>query len=83
MENRMKSRFGGIEKMIKKLMEMQPQAPPLVPIANPNHNLTWGPLAKSNGKEIEREEFDKESSFHQEPPPRAPIRGGIEFSEGG
>ncbi|KAL0905627.1 hypothetical protein M5K25_024062 [Dendrobium thyrsiflorum] len=83
MKNRMGSRLGGLEEMIKKLIEMQSQAPPTAPITNPHHDLTGGPVAESKGKEIGREEFDEESSFHQDPPPRAPIRGGIGVSEEG
>ncbi|PKU63333.1 hypothetical protein MA16_Dca013377 [Dendrobium catenatum] len=80
---RMEGRLGGIEKIIKKLMEMQSQASWAVPITSPHHNLTKGPMAKLKGKEIEREEFDEKSSFHQEPPLRTLIMGGIEVSKGG
>ncbi|KAL0917228.1 hypothetical protein M5K25_012277 [Dendrobium thyrsiflorum] len=79
MKNQMESRLGGMEEMIKKLMEMQSKAPPAVPIANPQHDLTGVPLAESKGKEIEREEFDKSSFFHQEPTPEALRRGGSGF----
>ncbi|KAH0461164.1 hypothetical protein IEQ34_008739 [Dendrobium chrysotoxum] len=76
MKNRMESRFGGLEEMLKKLIEMQSKTPPAVPIANPNHDLIGIPLAKSKGKEIGWEEFYEEISFHQKPPFRALIRGG-------
>ncbi|KAH0434366.1 hypothetical protein IEQ34_026840 [Dendrobium chrysotoxum] len=69
LENQMESRLGGIEKMIKKLMEMQSKAPTAAPIANPQHNLTGVPLTESKGKEIGHEEFDEAIFFHQEPPP--------------
>ncbi|KAH0463750.1 hypothetical protein IEQ34_006536 [Dendrobium chrysotoxum] len=74
MENWMESRFEELEEMMRKLMEMQSKTPQAVPISNPNQDLTVIPMAKSKGKEIGREEFDKESFYHQEPPPRAPIR---------
>ncbi|KAL0905277.1 hypothetical protein M5K25_023685 [Dendrobium thyrsiflorum] len=63
-ENRMESLFGGLEEMMRKLMEMQSKTPPAE-------------------KEIEREEFDKESFKHQKPPPRAPIRDGSGFLDRG
>ncbi|KAL0917356.1 hypothetical protein M5K25_012410 [Dendrobium thyrsiflorum] len=46
MENQMESRLGGIEEMIKKLMEMRSQAPLTVPITNPHHDLIGGPVAE-------------------------------------
>ncbi|KAH0461292.1 hypothetical protein IEQ34_008867 [Dendrobium chrysotoxum] len=64
-------------------MEMQSKTPLTIPIANPNQDLVGIPLAKSKGKEIGWEEFDEKSSFHQEPPRRAPRRGEIEFFDGG
>ncbi|KAH0460819.1 hypothetical protein IEQ34_008394 [Dendrobium chrysotoxum] len=69
--------------MMRKLMEMQSKTPLAVPIANPNQDLTKIPLIKSKGKEIGRKEFDEESFFHQEPPPRAMIKGRSGFSERG
>ncbi|KAL0918887.1 hypothetical protein M5K25_010934 [Dendrobium thyrsiflorum] len=77
----MESRLGGMEEMIKKLMEMQFKAPQAIPIANPQRDLTGVPLAESKGKEIEREEFNEASFFHQEPPPGAPRRGGLGFPD--
>ncbi|KAH0455679.1 hypothetical protein IEQ34_015711 [Dendrobium chrysotoxum] len=82
MENLMESRFGGLKEMMRKLMEMQSKTPLAIPIANPNQNLTEIPLAKSKGKDIEREEFNEESFFQKEPPPRATIRGGSKFLDG-
>ncbi|KAH0467767.1 hypothetical protein IEQ34_002800 [Dendrobium chrysotoxum] len=83
MENRMESRFEGMEEMMRKLIEIQSKTPPAVPIANPHHDLTGILLAESKWKDIGREEFDEESSFHQKSPPRAPIRGGIRVLDGG
>ncbi|KAH0467550.1 hypothetical protein IEQ34_002657 [Dendrobium chrysotoxum] len=79
MGNRMESRFGGIEEMLRQLMKMQSKTPPVVPITSPNQDLIEIFLAESKGKEIERKRFDKESFVHQEPPPRAPIKGGSGF----
>ncbi|KAH0458652.1 hypothetical protein IEQ34_011466 [Dendrobium chrysotoxum] len=73
MENSMEIRFSGLEEM-RKLMEMQSKTPQGVPIANLNQDLIGIPMAKSKGKEIRQEEFDKESFFHQESPPTASIR---------
>ncbi|KAH0450591.1 hypothetical protein IEQ34_021283 [Dendrobium chrysotoxum] len=81
MENRMESPFGGIEEVLRKLMNMQSKTPPVVPITDPNQDLIGIPLAKSKGKEIGRKGFNEESFFHQEPPPRAPIKGGSGFPE--
>ncbi|KAH0466897.1 hypothetical protein IEQ34_004135 [Dendrobium chrysotoxum] len=64
MENQMESRFGELEEMMRKLMEIQFKTPLAVPIANPNQDLTGIPLAESKRKEIKREEFDEESFFH-------------------
>ncbi|KAH0451994.1 hypothetical protein IEQ34_019293 [Dendrobium chrysotoxum] len=83
MENRMESRFGGSEEILKKLIEMQSKTPPAIPIANPHHDLIEILLAKSKRKEIRRKDFGEKISFHQEPPPIAQIRGGIGFSIGG
>ncbi|KAH0465382.1 hypothetical protein IEQ34_005485 [Dendrobium chrysotoxum] len=69
--------------MMRKLVKMQSKNPLAVSIANPNQDLTEIPLAKSKGNEIGRKEFDEESFFYQEPPPRAPARGGSEFPDGG
>ncbi|KAH0457545.1 hypothetical protein IEQ34_012860 [Dendrobium chrysotoxum] len=69
--------------MMRKLIEMRSKTPPTVPIAIPNQDLIGIPLVETKGKEIGREEFDEESSLHQEPPPRAPIRGRIVFPDGG
>ncbi|KAH0436600.1 hypothetical protein IEQ34_026382 [Dendrobium chrysotoxum] len=76
MENRMENRFRRVE-MLRRLLEMQTNTSLVAPTANPNQDLTEIPLAESKGKEIEQEEFDEGSFFHQEPPPVAPIRGGI------
>ncbi|KAH0453936.1 hypothetical protein IEQ34_018260 [Dendrobium chrysotoxum] len=73
----MESRFGGMKEMMRKLIEIQSKTPPAVSSANPHHDLIEIPLAESKGKKIVLEEFDEENSFHQEPPPRAPIRGRI------
>ncbi|KAH0467739.1 hypothetical protein IEQ34_002772 [Dendrobium chrysotoxum] len=59
-----------LEEMMRKLMKMQSKTPPTIPIANPNQDLIRIPLVEYKGKEIGRGEFDEESSFHQEPPPR-------------
>ncbi|KAL0923703.1 hypothetical protein M5K25_007770 [Dendrobium thyrsiflorum] len=83
MENQMKSRFGGLEKMMRKLMEMQSKTPLAVSIVNLNQDLTEIPLAKSKGNEIGQKELDEESFFYQEPPPRAPTRDGSGFPDGG
>ncbi|KAH0457875.1 hypothetical protein IEQ34_013190 [Dendrobium chrysotoxum] len=72
-----------LEEMMRKLMEKRSKTPLTVPITNPNQDLTWIPLAKSKGKEIGRKGFDEESFVDQEPPPKAPIKGGSGFPEGG
>ncbi|KAH0466830.1 hypothetical protein IEQ34_004068 [Dendrobium chrysotoxum] len=64
-----------LKEMMKKLMEIRSKTPPTIPITNPNQDLIRIPLVESKGKEIGREELDEKSSFHQEPPPRAPRRG--------
>ncbi|KAH0459214.1 hypothetical protein IEQ34_012028 [Dendrobium chrysotoxum] len=81
LENWMESRLGGMEEMIKRLMGMQSKAPTAFPIANPQHDLTRVPLVEWKGKEIEREEFDKASFFHKEPPLGALRRGRSGFSD--
>ncbi|KAL0914744.1 hypothetical protein M5K25_015120 [Dendrobium thyrsiflorum] len=75
MENRIESQFGGLGEMMRKLMEMQSKTPLAISIANHNQDLTEIPFVESKGKEIEQEEFNKESFYHQDPPPRALIRG--------
>ncbi|KAH0460558.1 hypothetical protein IEQ34_011221 [Dendrobium chrysotoxum] len=72
-----------LQEMMRKLMEMQSKTPSMISIANPNQDSIGIPLVEFEGKEIEWEEFDQESTFHQEPPPRATIRGGIVFPNGG
>ncbi|KAH0460331.1 hypothetical protein IEQ34_010994 [Dendrobium chrysotoxum] len=62
-----------LEEMIMKLLEMQSKTSLVVQMANSNQDLTKIPLAESKGKEIGRDEFNEESFFHQEPPPRATI----------
>ncbi|KAH0452531.1 hypothetical protein IEQ34_019830 [Dendrobium chrysotoxum] len=52
MENRIESRFGGIEEMLRKLMKMQSKTPSVVPIANPNLESTGIPAVESKGKEV-------------------------------
>ncbi|KAL0916122.1 hypothetical protein M5K25_013606 [Dendrobium thyrsiflorum] len=79
----MENRFGGVEEMIRKLIEMKSKTPLMVLIANPNPELTRIPLAKSKRKEIEQKGFDEESFFYKEPLPRAPIRRGIGVPNGG
>ncbi|KAH0451642.1 hypothetical protein IEQ34_018941 [Dendrobium chrysotoxum] len=79
----MESRFGRLKELMRKLMEMQSKTPLAIPITNPNQDLTRFPLAESKRKEIGQEEFDEESFFHQEPPPRALIRAGSRFLNGG
>ncbi|KAH0460244.1 hypothetical protein IEQ34_010907 [Dendrobium chrysotoxum] len=69
--------------MMRKLMEIQSKTQLAILITNPNQDLTGIPLAESKGKVIEQEEFDDKSFFHQEIPPRALIRGGIGFADGG
>ncbi|KAL0912453.1 hypothetical protein M5K25_018426 [Dendrobium thyrsiflorum] len=63
-----------LEEMMKMLIEMRSKTPLMVLIANPNQDLIGIMLAESKRKEIGQEEFDKESSFHQEPPPRNLMR---------
>ncbi|KAL0906396.1 hypothetical protein M5K25_024888 [Dendrobium thyrsiflorum] len=79
----MENRLGGIQEMMRKLLKMQSKTLPAVPMANSNQYLTKIPLAESKGKEIEREDFNEESFFHQEPPPEAPIRSGSRFPNEG
>ncbi|KAH0467521.1 hypothetical protein IEQ34_004759 [Dendrobium chrysotoxum] len=67
MENRMKRRFGGLEEMMRKLMEMQSKTPLAVPITNPNQDLIEIPFVEFKRKEIRGEEFDEKSFFQQEP----------------
>ncbi|KAH0470911.1 hypothetical protein IEQ34_000634 [Dendrobium chrysotoxum] len=50
-------------------------------VTESNPGCTFIDKAKSKGKEIERKGFDEESFVHQEPPPRAPIKGGSGFPE--
>ncbi|KAH0461384.1 hypothetical protein IEQ34_008959 [Dendrobium chrysotoxum] len=69
--------------MLRRLLKMQTKTSRVVPMVNPNQDLTGIPLAELKGKEIRQEEFDNGSFFHQEPPPRASIRGGIGLSDGG
>ncbi|KAH0466552.1 hypothetical protein IEQ34_003790 [Dendrobium chrysotoxum] len=83
MENRMENRFRRVEEMLKRLLEMQKNTSLVVPMANPNQDLTRILLAESKGKEIGQEEFDEGSFFHQEPPLVAPIRGGSGFLDEG
>ncbi|KAH0464267.1 hypothetical protein IEQ34_007053 [Dendrobium chrysotoxum] len=78
----MESRFERLEGMKRKLVEMQSKISPMVPIANHKQDLIEIPLAESKGKEIGREEFDEESFFHQELPPRTLIRGKSMFLDG-
>ncbi|KAH0461161.1 hypothetical protein IEQ34_008736 [Dendrobium chrysotoxum] len=78
----MESRFGGMEEMLRKLIEMQSKTPLTIPIANPHHDVTKIPLDESKEKEIGKEEFNEKSFFHHEPPPRALVRGGIGFPDG-
>ncbi|KAH0457669.1 hypothetical protein IEQ34_012984 [Dendrobium chrysotoxum] len=68
-----------MEEMLRRLLEMQTKPSRVVPMANPNQDLTGISLAESKGKEIKQEEFDEGSFFHQEPPPVALIRGGSGF----
>ncbi|KAH0454581.1 hypothetical protein IEQ34_016505 [Dendrobium chrysotoxum] len=69
--------------MIRKLMEMQSKTPLAVLIANSNQDLTGIPLVESKENEIRLDEFDEESLFHQEPPPRSLIRGKSRFLDEG
>ncbi|KAH0455581.1 hypothetical protein IEQ34_015613 [Dendrobium chrysotoxum] len=48
----MENRFGGLEEMMRKLLEMQSKTPPTVPMANPNQELIRIPLVESKRKEI-------------------------------
>ncbi|KAH0470102.1 hypothetical protein IEQ34_001660 [Dendrobium chrysotoxum] len=69
--------------MMRKHLEMQSKTPLVVPMANPNQDLTGIPLTESKRKEIGQEEFNEESFFHQEPPTEALIRGGSGFLDEG
>ncbi|KAL0911587.1 hypothetical protein M5K25_019741 [Dendrobium thyrsiflorum] len=69
--------------MMRKLLEMQSKTSPVVPKTNSNQDLTRIPTAESKGKKIGRKGSDEKSFFHQEPSPRAPIKGGLGFLEGG
>ncbi|KAL0914735.1 hypothetical protein M5K25_015111 [Dendrobium thyrsiflorum] len=70
-----------LKEMMRKLMKMLSKTLLTVPIANPNQDLIEIPLAESERDWTGR--VNKENSFYQEPPPRAPIRGIIVFSDGG
>ncbi|KAL0919024.1 hypothetical protein M5K25_011091 [Dendrobium thyrsiflorum] len=70
----------GVEEMIRKLKEMQSKIPSVVLIANPNPKSIRTLLAKSKEKEIRRKEFDEDSFFHKEPPPRALMRGILRWT---
>ncbi|KAH0453927.1 hypothetical protein IEQ34_018251 [Dendrobium chrysotoxum] len=76
---RMESRFGRIQEMLRRLMKLQSKTPSVVPITNPNQDLTGILLAEYKEKEIRRKGYDEESFIHQEPPPRASIKGGSRF----
>ncbi|KAH0465216.1 hypothetical protein IEQ34_005319 [Dendrobium chrysotoxum] len=82
-ESNREHRFGRLEEMMKKLIEMKSKTPLVVLMANPNHNLIEIPLAEFKGKEIGLEEFEEESFFHQEPPPGDPVRCRSGFSDVG
>ncbi|KAL0924919.1 hypothetical protein M5K25_005779 [Dendrobium thyrsiflorum] len=72
-----------MEEMLRRLFEMQTKTSLVVPMPNPNQDLIEIPLAESKGKEIDQEEFDEGSFFHQDPPPRALISGGLGFLDDG
>ncbi|KAL0910135.1 hypothetical protein M5K25_021077 [Dendrobium thyrsiflorum] len=83
-KSRMKGKFStmenqlrGMEEIMRKLLDMQSKTLPMVLMVNSNQNLTGILLAGSKGKDIEREEFNKESFFHQEPSLGASIWGGV------
>ncbi|PKU74577.1 hypothetical protein MA16_Dca003780 [Dendrobium catenatum] len=64
--------------MLRRLLEMQTKTSRVVPMANPNQDLTGIPLA-----EAKKEEFDKGRFFHQQSPPIAPIKSGsVSLDEG-
>ncbi|KAL0918268.1 hypothetical protein M5K25_010267 [Dendrobium thyrsiflorum] len=83
MENNIENRFRRVEEMLRRLLDMQTKTSPVVPMANPNQDLTEIPLVESKGKEIEQEEFNERSFFHHESPPGAPISGGLGFLDEG